>query len=519
MQTNDGKIRRELIFLVVIITIVLLLAVALSNFTYAQENLELHQRTLYGKTKDVSKQKAHITVGARPVAMALNELTNTVYVANVVDGTVSVIDAYNNTKIGDDIKVGKHPTAIGVNTFTDTVYVANYLNESVSVIDGKTDTKIGDDIKVGNQPRDILVNELTNTVYVANVVDGTVSVIDGAANKVVAKVMFNTEPFNAGHIECVQDKGNKSIAPIAQEFYVWDDSECIAKPNQGFEFVSWQENLGGNSTQLIQFSPSPPFLNSILDSFLDLLSIKPDKPESKLDITKFGNFTANFRALPPPIPKEYVATLITVVATAFIGTWLTPTIIARRKTKKQGSRLDWYHNEVIKLYSNDYNDDNDDELYRKDIKKLNELRDDITGEYTRGKVTKEQHDELGDEISIRFGEIFTKKINSLNNILTNDHKGKRLSGVKSDIEEIHAKGRINNEYYVNLKNEISTLYEEIYKKKIGLLNGKDTNGALLDKIKDEINDSYAKGKISEQHYKLLNEKLSDSKNNQRILLL
>ena len=47
------------------------------------------------------------------------------------------------------------------------------------------------------------------------------------------------------------------------------------------------------------------------------------------------------------------------------------------------------------------------------------------------------------------------------------------------------------------------------------MNGKDTNGVVLDKVKDEINDSYAKGKISEQHYKLLNEKLSDNKNNQQ----
>ena len=34
-----------------------------------------------------------------------------------------------------------------------------------------------------------------------------------------------------------------------------------------------------------------------------------------------GSFTANFKALPPPIPPEYVATLFTVVATAFIGSW------------------------------------------------------------------------------------------------------------------------------------------------------------------------------------------------------
>jgi len=132
-------------------------------------------------------------------------------------------------------------------------------------------------------------------------------------NKVVAKVMFKTEPFNAGYIECGE---NKLKAPIAQQIYIWSGSECTAKPYQGFEFLSWEENLGGNSTQLVN-ATTPP---SIVDSILDFLHINPDKPEAKLSITKFGNFTANFRALPPPIPPEYVAMLIGVVATAFIGT-------------------------------------------------------------------------------------------------------------------------------------------------------------------------------------------------------
>jgi hypothetical protein len=194
-----------------------------------------------------------------------------------------------------------------------------------------------------------------------------------------------------------------------------------------------------------------------------------------------------------------------VIATAFIGTWLTPTIIGWRKAKKQGSKLDYYHNEVKKMYRNNYNGDNDGELYRRDIEKLNDLRDDITGEYTRGKINKEQYDKIGDEISTSYGEIFTKEINSLNSLSEDDHKEKRLSAVKNDIEEIRAKGRINNEYYVNLKNEISTRYQEIYNKKIG----------NDDEIKNKIANAYAEGKISEQHYKLLNEKLSDNKNNQQ----
>jgi hypothetical protein len=61
------------------------------------------------------------------------------------------------------------------------------------------------------------------------------SLIDAEANKVVAKVMFNIQPPNAGHIECDKDK---LIAPTAQQFYIWSGSECTAKPNQGFEFVS-----------------------------------------------------------------------------------------------------------------------------------------------------------------------------------------------------------------------------------------------------------------------------------------
>ena len=54
--------------------------------------------------------------------------------------------------------------------------------------------------------------------YVANGGDGTVSVIDEDTNEEVAKVSFNVEPFNAGHIEY-----NRLIAPVDTTilFVVW----------------------------------------------------------------------------------------------------------------------------------------------------------------------------------------------------------------------------------------------------------------------------------------------------------
>ena len=133
------------------------------------------------------------------------------------------------------------------------VYVANFRDNTVSVIDSLNNTKIGNDIKVGRGPD--AIGFYTDTAYVANSIDNTAYVIDGVADKVVAGVTFTVKPYNAGHIECDKDR---LIAPVAQQFYLWSGSECMAKPNQGFDFVSWQENLGGNSIRVIQFASPPP---------------------------------------------------------------------------------------------------------------------------------------------------------------------------------------------------------------------------------------------------------------------
>ena len=309
--------------------------------------------------------------------------------------------------------------------------------------------------------------------------------------------MFSTEPFNSGHIEC--DKDEKLIVPIAQTFYLFAGSECTAKPNQGFEFVSWQENLNGNSTRLIKLASLP----SIFDSILDILRIKPDKSEATINITKFGSsFTANFKGLPPPIPTEYVATLFTVVVTAFVGSWLIPTVIGWRKTRKQGSKIDHYHRELKNLY-------NDSRLDRTDISKLDILRERITNEYTRGKINKEQYDKLAADISICYREIFTKELDSLNDLPLKDREI-HLGKIKSDVGNTYYKGKIDNGQYTELKKGISILYEEIFKDDIKFLNNlheKDKEKQFA-KIKDDISDAYSKEKINELHYTLLKEILS-----------
>jgi hypothetical protein len=66
--------------------------------------------------------------------------------------------------------------------------------------------------------------------------------------------------------------------------------------------------------------------DSPLNFFLDSFGIKPNDTSAALDVTQFGNFTPNFKALPPPIPPEYWILLYSVILSTIIG-WSVPGII------------------------------------------------------------------------------------------------------------------------------------------------------------------------------------------------
>ena len=76
---------------------------------------------------------------------------------------------------------------MAVDETTDTIYVANDGSGTVSVIDGATNT-VTATVAVGTDPIGVAVDETTDTIYAANDGSGTVSVIDGATNTVTATV-------------------------------------------------------------------------------------------------------------------------------------------------------------------------------------------------------------------------------------------------------------------------------------------------------------------------------------------
>ncbi|WP_159705829.1 FG-GAP-like repeat-containing protein [Arthrobacter sp. 18067] len=114
-------------------------------------------------------------VGRTPSGLAVNQVTNTTYVPNLDDGTVSVMGKYG--EVTATISTVSQPRIAVVNTVTNKVYVA-HSGGQVSIIDGTTNA-ITTVTTNGNRPG-IAINEKTNQVYVAS--PNLLSIIDGTTN-------------------------------------------------------------------------------------------------------------------------------------------------------------------------------------------------------------------------------------------------------------------------------------------------------------------------------------------------
>src|SRR5438132_14037951 len=108
---------------------------------------------------------------------------------------VTPVEAYQVTVT---IAVGSNPNGVAVNPLTNRIYVANSDDNTVSVIDGSTNTVIAT-ILVGSHPVGVGVNPLTDRVFVADnglgIGPGTVSVIDATTNSVIATIPVDQNPF------------------------------------------------------------------------------------------------------------------------------------------------------------------------------------------------------------------------------------------------------------------------------------------------------------------------------------
>ena len=114
------------------------------------------------------------------------------YVTNVLDNTVSVIDTatYEITKT---IKVGSAPRSVAISPDGATAYVANTGDDTLSIINVADDT-VDATVKVGKGPQSVVVTPDGTKLYIVNGKANAVAVFDVATRKVLTKVDVGKRP-------------------------------------------------------------------------------------------------------------------------------------------------------------------------------------------------------------------------------------------------------------------------------------------------------------------------------------
>jgi YVTN family beta-propeller protein len=107
-----------------------------------------------------------IGTGQLPCAIAANEKTRVLYVANCGDDSITVIDETKRVAV-KTVHVGSHPQAIAVDAKNDLIYVANTHGNSVTVIDGSGNTVMAT-LPAGTNPYAMALDPGSGTLYVAN---------------------------------------------------------------------------------------------------------------------------------------------------------------------------------------------------------------------------------------------------------------------------------------------------------------------------------------------------------------
>ncbi|MGB9336226.1 MAG: Ig-like domain repeat protein [Candidatus Acidiferrales bacterium] len=140
-----------------------------------------------------------IFAGQFPNAVAVNPVTNKIYIANSGSNDVTVVDGATNTVSTINDTHATSPVAIAVNSLTNVVYVANNGSNNVSVFSGaigSTPAAYVTTITNGNGlgPSAIAVDANLNQVYVANSTSGNITIINGATNAITATRASGTTP-------------------------------------------------------------------------------------------------------------------------------------------------------------------------------------------------------------------------------------------------------------------------------------------------------------------------------------
>jgi YVTN family beta-propeller protein len=127
----------------------------------------------------------NVPTGNSPKPLAVNPVTNKIYVCNDGSASVTVINGTNNSTT--TVATGATPVAVAVNPATNRIYVTNQNQNTgistVTVIDGKNNSTTM--VAAGNFPDAVVANPVNGKVYIPDRDDNNVTIITPAPTNAI----------------------------------------------------------------------------------------------------------------------------------------------------------------------------------------------------------------------------------------------------------------------------------------------------------------------------------------------
>ncbi len=250
---------------------------------------------------------SNIPVGAGPYNPVLMTSTDSLYVYNQNDGTVSVISAVTNAVI-KTIAIGS-PTSqqidqIGVDQSRDLIYVPDSTDSTLTTINGATNT-VSSIVAAGVRPTAVAVDEAANVVYVVDNV-GDVYRYNGGATPTFATAI--AIPVGAALFNALYDPDNNTL-------YTSDQANN----------VSYAINMSGPTPTPVIMSGINVVYGFTLDPHSGLIYTSSGEPY----ITVFNPITnAPIASLTVPNGKIYGAAVDTATGTLYFTDYQNEDLVA-----------------------------------------------------------------------------------------------------------------------------------------------------------------------------------------------
>src|SRR5262245_58245770 len=247
-------------------------------------NLEAHSVTVFRLQNGGLTKADEVPVGQEPVCVAAHG--RRAYVTNAASGTVSVLAEQGRTfKVLTNIHVGTEPHGCALNGEGDRLMVANLTEGTVSIIDAKANVVI-DTVEVGGRPMALAVkgNRVFVTQFFARPIPNGLGPGFDTGQEGVVQTFTLDNPHDITEI---------TLSPLQNSGFTADRSK-FCKMN-GAVHDPFRPDPTGVNTQVIQNDPQRVYPNQLASAlicrdklYLPNIGAQPEPPVQ---------FTVNVQAL------------------------------------------------------------------------------------------------------------------------------------------------------------------------------------------------------------------------------